>query len=990
MRKIVLAVVVVNFFAAFSASAQLSIAPRDKCYSAEWHRKAQLAGAESDAKFEAWILGKMQLNRRPNVAYNLPVIFHVIHNGETEGSGYNISQQFIHAQLNQLNKDYANASGSQYAVAASTEIRFSLAQKDPLGVVLPTAGIERINRSTKGWSAPPAGGWSISFIESNIKPSTIWDPTKYINIWILPIGDGVVGYATFPTSSTLPGGVGGETATNTGIAISYTSVGSVVTPASTNCDNPNILGRTLTHEMGHFLGLRHIWGDQTCGNDYVDDTPIHKERNYGAPTHPKANTCGTADEMFENYMDYADDKILSTFTAGQVARMQTVMVNSPRRKELALSNVGLVDVPSNITSFTSCNTSVEVYETATSIGFPGYRDIPVVLNVQDAATGVATISVTASGTAIQGSDYHLLTPTLNFVSGDRNKIITIRVVDDAVPEPTKTLTITYTITGSGIVAAPNNQSFVVTILDDDHVRPGELPIVLVNESFETAGAQIPTNWASLASATNRFVVSANGSAGSTGQAAHITDNLITKANTYNKTTQSLAGLRMPLIDATGLTNIQVSYKYRIAGEVSGSTAYDYGYLYHTPVATPNGLNQIEGAPLHASNSPITSSATVQIPASFQNSSFYLGFLWYNDNADGTDPGFNVDDVQVTANGTRIESMLNASNTFAVNPSTVNNFKSAQNAKLMATISNVSNNIPQLTVSIVEAGTDRPNITTHSGFYMRSRKVFQVSPPVADNITTYTITLYFTPAEVAEWGAAVDNLKILKVSNNTNVNGLLSTSDGVIVTPTVNNQLTTAGFISYTATFTGFSKFMLVQNDAVLPVRWLNFSGQLVGNSTHLQWKTATEQNNLGFEVERSTDGRNFAKVGFVAAQNQRDLNSYIFDDNTIIKGNKYYYRLKQVNIDGRFSYSEIVDVSYLGKQPFTWYPNPVRDILVVDGNTGAVNSMISISDLSGKLVYRSRMPAGKMEISTSTWAAGIYTVRIDATDEPVIFKVVKE
>jgi len=271
-------------------------------------------------------------------------------------------------------------------------------------------------------------------------------------------------------------------------------------------------------------------------------------------------------------------------------------------------------------------------------------------------------------------------------------------------------------------------------------------------------------------------------------------------------------------------------------------------------------------------------------------------------------------------------------------------------------------------------------------------VIQLNPSVTDNTTTYTATFYFTPTEVAAWGSGISNVKILKLNNAANLSGVLSSSDGVIVTPTVTDKLATDGSIAFTATFTGFSKFVLVEANTTLPVRLLDFTGRLNGNSVKLNWKTTAETNNRGFDIERSADGSSFNKIGWVdAVASSASINQYSFDDLNISKGNRYYYRLKQVDRDGNFSYSPVVNVAYLAGQLFTWYPNPVNDKLIITNSGADKAATLMVTDVAGKVLYRTQQViTGKFEINTGKWASGMYNVQIIADGEPVTFKVLKQ
>jgi len=146
-------------------------------------------------------------------------------------------------------------------------------------------------------------------------------PASYLNIWVVGSMGGVLGYATFPESA-------GQWNDGVVLASKYTGV--------TGATAPYNLGRTATHEVGHYLNLRHIWGDATCGNDFVADTPTQTGSNSGSPTYPLYNTCGGVQRsvMFMNYMDYVDDSAMYMFSAGQRDRMQAVVAAGGARAGL--------------------------------------------------------------------------------------------------------------------------------------------------------------------------------------------------------------------------------------------------------------------------------------------------------------------------------------------------------------------------------------------------------------------------------------------------------------------------------------------------------------------------------------------------------------------------------------------------------------------------------------------------------------------------------
>lgn len=244
----------------------------------------------------------------------LPVVVHVVHRRDSE----NISDAQVKSQIAALNRDYRAKNADKKRVPKSwrslvidSNIQFALASKDPKG--RKTSGITRTPTSVASFG-PDDGVKS-----RKTGGADPWPRDRYLNIWVCSLGQGLLGYAQFP---------GGPAKTD-GVVILNTAFGTKGTAAV-----PFNKGRTATHEVGHFLGLRHIWGDHNdcSGNDFVADTPPAREANMGKPKFPHI-TCnnGPSGDMFMNYMDYVDDDTMVMFTAGQVARMNATLAG-PRKK----------------------------------------------------------------------------------------------------------------------------------------------------------------------------------------------------------------------------------------------------------------------------------------------------------------------------------------------------------------------------------------------------------------------------------------------------------------------------------------------------------------------------------------------------------------------------------------------------------------------------------------------------------------------------------
>ena len=301
----------------------------------EQKQAAELGIYGTPEYFESWMQGRLREEalkpslRTMQEVRRIPVVVHVIHNGTPVGEGANIPLAQIQSQIRTLNEDFrrqnadaANTPAEYLPVAADAMIEFALARQDPEG--LPTTGINRVVGFKDFYE--PADAALISSL-------ALWPPEDYLNIWVVPLSPPFIGYASFPIAPDLPGlNFQPSLRERDGVTSDYRYFGTGGNAVSAS------RGRTLTHEVGHFLGLRHIWGDaQNLNNgcevdDFVEDTPNQQRPTSGCPTNIRSS-CDSRD-MIENYMDYTADPCMNLFTQGQVDRMNVVLASSVRRTTL--------------------------------------------------------------------------------------------------------------------------------------------------------------------------------------------------------------------------------------------------------------------------------------------------------------------------------------------------------------------------------------------------------------------------------------------------------------------------------------------------------------------------------------------------------------------------------------------------------------------------------------------------------------------------------
>jgi len=282
----------------------------------------------------------------PNEVIVVPVVIHVLYNTNIQ----NISDKQVLSQLTVLNNDYrrlnadtVNTPAPFKSIAADTRIVFCLAKVDPNGNY--TSGIIRKYTSTSLFLSDDAMKFSSSGGDD------AWDSKKYLNIWVCNLFGRTLGYAVMP----------GGPADKDGVVIQYDVFGTTGIVTS-----PFDLGRTTTHEVGHWLGLRHLWGDAVCGDDSIADTPPQEAYNTGCPSFPHTSSCSinTYGDMSMDYMDFTNDACMNMFTQGQKSEMRGMFALGGFRNSFLNSSVcdsslasgGPIDKDS-----TSINFAISVY-----------------------------------------------------------------------------------------------------------------------------------------------------------------------------------------------------------------------------------------------------------------------------------------------------------------------------------------------------------------------------------------------------------------------------------------------------------------------------------------------------------------------------------------------------------------------------------------------------------------------------------------------------
>lgn len=339
----------------------------------------------------------------------IPVVFHIVYNTAAE----NISEAHILEQLDILNADFRrlNADTTETPepfqdVAADFNIEFCLASFDPDGN--PTPGIIRYETPVTSFSDND----DVKFADAG--GADAWPADSYLNFWVCDLGPWLLGYAQFP----------GGPANTDGVVIGYQYVG------YNDAGYPYNLGRTATHEIGHWLDLYHIWGDDTncAGSDVVGDTPNQKVETYGCPSYPKTDVCSATAPgiMFMNYMDYTDDACMNMFTLGQKTRARALFEpGGDRYAMLSSDGCGLqpydAEALAALPGGTVCDLSITPVVTIKNRGFEVLTSLDITYSID----GGTPLNYEWTGSLISAASEVVTLPAVATTAGEHTLEVTL-------------------------------------------------------------------------------------------------------------------------------------------------------------------------------------------------------------------------------------------------------------------------------------------------------------------------------------------------------------------------------------------------------------------------------------------------------------------------------------------------------------------------------------------------------------------------------------
>ena len=668
-------------------------------------------------------------------------------------------------------------------------------------------------------------------------------------------------------------------------------------------------------------------------------------------------------------------------------------------------------------------------QTISTNGCRSYTDYTIDMQIANAPTGDATVTVAIQGgaTATQGVDYEFTTngnfssPASSFVFANgatTSKTISLRIYDDAEVESSQTFTLTYSISGTtNAQAGSSNQTYTFTINDNDAAPTAASSANYVVANYDINSSATSPFQSGSRRAKSQYIITAAelSAAGVIGnrQITALSFNVITKSSTvaftgYTISMANTSGTNLGAgFDATSVTQVYSNNFTTAAGwnTIAFTTPYTWD-------GTSNLLVQVcydngAGAPMPGID--VVQGTAAPLGTGVRATAIVTAAGGSTAGCNLTGPGVSDSRPQFRFTQaipqTPVETVLNSTRSIYLGPNADVYIYSSADGELLARIQNLtSHDYGCTSIEIDRAGTGSSQFwNTNTANYLMN-KTFRVIPANNNASGQYTVTFYMTAAEVTGWQTATGqswaNIQMIKLpSQVSNVTPATPEPDGAgtvqVVTPTL-GTLGTCYTLSYSFS-NGFSGFGagIPGASGTLPIELLSFTGKLQGENVKLNWSTVFEQNSKGFEIEKSYDGINFKKIGFVAgAGNSNRTRDYTFTDpQRVIEYN--YYRLRLVDIDNTFDYSDVVLVKNMyGKQDVYLAGNPFTDKINIQFAKTPNNKVsVSIYDMKGSKIYEAgynNYMQTSLQIKLGDrLAQGIYSVKVETGGKVYNLKAMK-
>ncbi|HEX5024033.1 MAG TPA: zinc-dependent metalloprotease [Agriterribacter sp.] len=982
----------------------------------------QLRVTLNDQKIETLIQQrKRQANyqKRETAIFTIPIVVHVLHTGQPIGSSFNPDDEQILSAINYLNEIYTGTHPS--LTPAGTEsagdlgLRFVLAKRD--ADCNPTSGIHRVDMSSDAdYVATGAHNDDVSR-DIEMKAPISWDRSRYYNIYVVnkingkdgTTGQFIAGYAYFPTLSVVDGTVMLATQMKSG-------------------------SKTLAHEIGHAFNLYHTFEGSpdrsTCplGNgDFVDDTdPVTRNVNavgvFDFTCRTGNNTCINQPYNIRtesNFMSYTNCYTL--FTPGQKERLQA-SVSLQERVSLSLSIGGLATnvAPACVPKINFEWQTAELVKTPVTVdGCRKYQDHLFYFTIGNSPSNdaVATIIIDPSSTAKENADFDFpLGKAVVFPSGSQNsRSFLLRVYDNGSSMETQLLRLSFSVNNGGGNAEKGN---AVTYMDIT-LRPHDYsPVVSGTPALAALGSQAHNlNNATLFNAsiqrqktqilyTANELITAGVSAGdisgirfyiqknSTRAFKNLTikmaltafNNLVENGNVH-AVVNMLTTLSLPSYTTVNGWNI-FNFTTPFVWNGSSNIAVEICFDNETTASGNADIIYAYSDGSGAADGSMIESEGIACSSNFSNVAYYQG---------GIKP---IIMLAYSRQGNPVANTISTSREEYLGAfNEVYFYDKLEPQKIIAKIKNLDNwDYGCTTISIDREGNGTVPFWNDDPVQQLTQKTFFVTPQNNNPSGKYEITLYYTKAEKAGYetatGNAWTNVKMIKTERP--VASVVPTdpqAGAVEVSP----QLVHNSFgedITVQAIFnSGFSGFSVGAIDAALPVQWLNVSAQNANDNVKLNWSTAMEFNNSYFAIEASADGIHFSGVGKVMSKGNSNSPTYYDYLHPQPGFGKLFYRIKQVDIDGRSSYSKVVMVNIPEKaDAHPWiYPVPAGSHITLHFGKPERSAYIEILSSDMKSVYREKIQGTTLtkNIFTGDLRPGTYFIKITGEKSNYILRFVK-